>query len=85
VNFHALAAGARFGRSRRPLAEVLRVLDQAHRDVTEEYFVRRDDQIELRRPVIPAMYTTDPLVVMQDCLCYFMENMDPPSGEATTG
>jgi succinylglutamate desuccinylase len=80
VNFHALPAGTRFGRSSRPLTEVLSVLDITHRDVTDEYLVRRDGEIELRRPVIPAMYTTDPLVVRQDCLCYFMEPMELPAG-----
>jgi len=76
VNFHELERGTRFGRSERPLREVLRVLDAAHRDVTSDYFEIRDGDIELRRPVVPAMYTTDPLVVMQDCLCYFMEPME---------
>lgn len=78
VNFHALPAGTAFGCSREPLSEVLRVLDVAHRDVTDEYFERRGDSLELRRRVVPAMYTTDPVVVMQDCLCYFMEPMEVP-------
>jgi len=83
VNFHSLPAGTRFGRSSRPLTEVLRVLDVLHQDVTDLYLVCRDGEIELRRPVIPAMYTTDPLVVMQDCLCYFMEPMDPAAMSGT--
>jgi hypothetical protein len=80
VNFQALPAGSRFGRSSRPLTEVLRVLDVNHQDVTDQYLVRVDGAIELRKPVIPAMYTTDPLVVMQDCLCYFMEAIDDAAG-----
>ncbi len=83
VNFHALPAGSSFGRSSRPLTEVLRVLDVMHQDVTDQYLVHRDGEIELRRPVIPAMYTTDPLVVRQDCLCYFMETMELPAGSGT--
>jgi len=83
VNFHALPAGSRFGRCSRPVNEVLSVLDVLHRDVTDQYFVRRDGEIELRKPVIPAMYTTDPLVVRQDCLCYFMEMMDLPAGSGS--
>lgn len=77
VNFHALPVGARFGRSSRPPAEVLRVLDVMHQDVTDQYLAWQDGEIVLRKPVIPAMYTMDPLVIMQDCLCYFMEAMDP--------
>ncbi len=75
VNFHALPIGTRFGRSERPLAEVLHVLDGDHRDVTDDFFLLRDGDIELRRAVVPAMYTTDAHVVRQDCLCYFMEPM----------
>ena len=83
VNFHALPVGTRFGSSSRPLNEVLSVLDVMHRDVTDQYLVCRGGDIELRKPVIPAMYTTDPLVVRQDCLCYFMETMDLPAGSHT--
>ena len=33
------------------------------------------EAILLKADVVPAMYTTDPYVVRQDCLCYFMERM----------
>lgn len=72
VNFHELPAGTHFGNAHVPLEDVLRVLDAAHRDVTRDYFVQRGSEILLARPVVPAMYTTDPFVVRQDCLCYFM-------------
>lgn len=75
VNFHSLGAGTEFGAATRPVAELLRVLDTAHRDVTEQYFGSQNGRIVLKRPVVPAMYTTDPLVIRQDCLCYFMERM----------
>jgi hypothetical protein len=29
----------------------------------------------LKQAVTPSMYTTDPIVVRQDCLCYFMERL----------
>ena len=35
-----------------------------------------DGELRLRMAVVPAMYTTDPYVVLQDCLCYFMERMN---------
>ncbi len=78
VNFHALAVGTPFGRSTRPVTDVLKVLDAAHRDVTQAYFTQHNTVIALRRDVVPAMYTTDPLVVRQDCLCYFMEPLALP-------
>lgn len=79
VNFHELPAGFKFGSSQRSLADVLRVLDARHRNVTERYFVLDDGAILLRQPIIPAMYTTDPYVVHQDCLCYLMRRLEHAS------
>ena len=31
-----------------------------------------------RRPDLRVTYTVDPLVIRQDCLCYFMESMGLP-------
>ena len=76
VNFHELPAGFRFGSSEQPLEEVLCVLDVNHVNVTQRYFAVEDGAILLKQPVIPAMYTTDPYVVHQDCLCYLMERLD---------
>ncbi|MEZ5558179.1 MAG: M14 family metallopeptidase [Pseudomonadales bacterium] len=75
VNFHELGAGTIFGTSRVPLRDALRVLDVEHRDVTDEFLVLEGEQILLRQAVTPAMYTTDSLVIRQDCLCYFMETL----------
>ncbi len=73
VNFHRLPAGFEFGRAEGELDALLTVLDVEHNDVTREYFDIVDGAVRLTRSVTPAMYTTDPLVVRQDCLCYFME------------
>jgi len=75
VNFHQLAAGTTFGTAAHPLGELLKVLDVEHNDVTGQYFELQHGRIQLRRSVVPAMYTLDPLVIRQDCLCYFMERL----------
>jgi hypothetical protein len=75
VNFHELGRGSQFGTSTLRLEDVLRVLDVQHRDVTNSYFERQGQAIVLRQSVVPAMYTTDPYVIRQDCLCYLMERM----------
>ncbi|MEQ8485754.1 MAG: M14 family metallopeptidase [Pseudomonadales bacterium] len=72
VNFHELPPGTEFAAIRRPLGAVLEVRDALHRNVTDDYFVAVDGRVRLRRAVTPAMFTTDPAVVRQDCLCYFM-------------
>jgi succinylglutamate desuccinylase len=77
VNFHELLPGTEFALSRGPAGPMPLVLDVAHRDVTAMYFANEGGHVRLRRAVIPAMYTTDPAVIRQDCLCYFMVRMDP--------
>lgn len=75
VNFHELIRGSVFGESELGVEQVLEVLDVEHRDVTSSYFEHDGTSILLKENVVPAMYTTDPFVVRQDCLCYFMERM----------
>jgi len=75
VNFHELSRGTVFGASRLAVDRVFRVLDVDHQDVTDRYFEHDGAAILLKENVVPAMYTTDPYVVRQDCLCYFMERM----------
>ncbi len=78
VNFHAVPAHTEFGCSEALLGDVLQVLDPAHRDVTQRYFYQDGARICFREPVVPAMYTTDPEVVRQDCLCYLMTPVARP-------
>lgn len=75
VNFHDVTAGTVFGDAAAAPADVFRVLDGAHVDVTDEFFLHEDGRLLLRQDVVPAMYTTDPDVIRQDCLCYFMERL----------
>ena len=76
VNFHDLPAGTVFATTTLALSSAVQVLDVSHRDVTGDYFDLADGELRLRMAVVPAMYTTDPYVVLQDCLCYFMERMN---------
>jgi succinylglutamate desuccinylase len=76
VNFHALDSGTEFGRIRTPLADAIHVLDPEHNDVSGYFFMVDGESLRLKRPITPAMFTTDEMVVRQDCLCYFMEEFD---------
>jgi len=78
VNFHAVAEGTEFGFTRKPLHQTLQVLDAAHRDVTAQFLEEVHGDVSLCRAVVPAMYTTDRDVIRQDCLCYFMEEIESP-------
>ena len=59
--------------SRAPWKE--RAVLRAGQIVQGDYFAYADGEIRLTRPVVPAMLTTDPLAVRNDCLCYLMERI----------
>lgn len=52
--------------------------NEAGLDVTEKYFSCRDNRIQTKLPVMPAMLTLDRRIIRQDCLCYLMERYPLP-------
>lgn len=80
LNFQELAAGDWLGWSRRQSPLPLTVMDESGRDVTTDFLVQRAGQLEIRRPVIPAMLTQDEAIIRQDCLGYLMERLEVPYG-----
>ncbi len=77
-NFRELPSGT-------PMAEIegseqpLMVLDENDHDIADTYLEVRDGLLLTRRPIMPAMLTTDAQVIRQDCLCYFMERLPTPA------
>ncbi|MDE0036692.1 MAG: succinylglutamate desuccinylase/aspartoacylase family protein [Gammaproteobacteria bacterium] len=71
-NFRRAPAGTGLTR-RGPL--VARSADGA--DISDEYFTVVDGMAVLTRPAILAMYTRDLESARRDCLCYFLEPLDP--------
>ena len=45
-------------------------------DVTNEFLEYKGDEVLLARDVIMSMYTEDPRIALQDCVCYFLEPWD---------
>lgn len=75
LNFRDMKPGAALGH-RTPGCEArLLVLPGGQAPLQGEYFDYSDGEIRLVRPVVPAMLTTDPLAVKNDCLCYLMERI----------
>lgn len=72
-NFRELKPGTVLGETAHPMP--LRMIDEAGRDVAEDYFEATDGKLQLRRHVVPAMLTAEPHIVRQDCLCYLMERL----------
>lgn len=50
------------------------VLDNNNEDVTQEYLAFDNQQVSLKKEVVPSMLTTDGEIALKDCLGYFMES-----------
>ncbi|AOL23926.1 Succinylglutamate desuccinylase / Aspartoacylase family protein [Erythrobacter litoralis] len=74
LNFLPIRAGQVLGRARQPMP--LTMIDEAGRDVADEFFAVEDGELRLARAVTPAMLTGDPRIVRQDCLGYLMERLE---------
>ncbi|MBA1148467.1 succinylglutamate desuccinylase/aspartoacylase family protein [Ectothiorhodospiraceae bacterium WFHF3C12] len=79
MNFTELPAGTAIGEIGAGGADMLpvSVVDNDDNPVAEDYFEVEDGVLRTRRKVVPAMFTRDERVIRQDCLCYFMEAIDP--------
>lgn len=43
-------------------------------DITEELIINNNGAISLKKPLMPAMITLDKKIIIQDCLCYLLED-----------
>ncbi len=53
----------------------LKVLDEHDTDLTAEFLRLSEGEVLTTRPVIPSMITQNKQNILQDCLCYFMNEM----------
>jgi Succinylglutamate desuccinylase / Aspartoacylase family len=77
MNFRDLALGTVLGEVSRSVSRPLEVWGEDDSDLTAEFLRRDDTLVRLQRTVTPSMLTLDQRAVRQDCLCYFMERLDP--------
>ncbi|MFQ5444055.1 MAG: M14 family metallopeptidase [Nitrospinales bacterium] len=48
-------------------------LDETGKDVGDNFFLYKEDEIRLKRSAVPSLFTTDEKIVHQDCLGYLMQ------------
>lgn len=77
MNFRDLASGTVLAEVSPSLAKALDVRGEDDRDLAELLLERDGATLRLKRGVTPSMLTLDERAVRQDCLCYFMERLDP--------
>ncbi len=71
-NFKTLAKGTEIARVKPGGGRLVAHDDHMH-DVTNDYLEYNGDEVVLARNVIMSMYTEDPRIALQDCVCYFLE------------
>ena len=54
----------------------VRVTTASGVDETPCFFNFEQDRVHLRREVVLSMFTPDPVLAMQDCVCYFLGKLD---------
>ncbi|MEA3455511.1 MAG: M14 family metallopeptidase [Campylobacterota bacterium] len=77
-NFSELPAGTVFAHVKPACRAHFLAQDDEGAERTDNYFVIEDEQIKLRKPMMPSMITLDEHVIRQDCFCYLMERIALP-------
>jgi succinylglutamate desuccinylase len=72
-NFEELQPGSVLGKTSHAMP--LEMIDEDGHEVAEDYFQTDGGKLKLRRQAVPAMFTVDPIIVRQDCLCYLMKRL----------
>ncbi len=78
LNFNEMPAGTVFGHVKAGSNACVSVTGAGRRDLSERYFALDEDRLVTAVPLMPALISTDPLIVRQDCLCYLMERIRVP-------
>ncbi len=77
LNFQLLPEGAHIATVNMDSEIPLKVTGEDGADIRDQYFTLCDGQLSLKRAVMPSMLTIDPVAIAQDCLCYFMDRVEP--------
>ncbi|MDH5484591.1 MAG: M14 family metallopeptidase [Gammaproteobacteria bacterium] len=80
-NFCELEPGKAFAYIEPESTAYLLVYDDHEREVGRDYFEYKDNEIVLRKPVMPSMLTVNTTAIRQDCLCYLMEKIKLPEDD----
>ena len=83
MNFREMPPGTHLGSVPEEPALLLRARSHDGQDLSQHCFMLEDGQILTRRPLMPAMLTTDEFVVRNDCLCYLMERVSVEPARAS--
>ncbi|RTZ59562.1 MAG: peptidase M14 [Gammaproteobacteria bacterium] len=72
LNFRELDRDVCIARIHPQSQACLTVTDEQGKDVSNDWFQKRDDHVCTVGPIMPAMLTRNVKIIHQDCLCYLM-------------
>ncbi len=75
MNFTELSVGSIIGKSQNSSRLPVIARNDEGEEVTDSFFKLLNNDLVIRKPVMPAMLTLDERVIEQDCFCYLMERM----------
>ncbi|MCF6207373.1 MAG: M14 family metallopeptidase, partial [Sulfurovum sp.] len=75
-NFSMLEAGTPFARVKEGSGARFAAYDDHDVDRFDAFFMIEENEIRLKKPLMPSMITLDERVIRQDCFCYLMERID---------
>jgi succinylglutamate desuccinylase len=75
MNFTELSPGTIMGKSRDSSQLPVTVHNDEGKEIASHFFKLKDNNLMIKRPLMPAMLTLDERVISQDCFCYLMERM----------
>lgn len=73
MNFKEITTGTQIGKIKDESSFHLEAWDNDGLNIGEELFEYNNNEIRIKKPVMPAMLTLNEKVIRQDCLCYLME------------
>ena len=74
-NFREVEQGSLFALTHPDKSVFLKVYNENGEDSSSTYFDFSNNEIRLRKTLMPSMITLNETVIRQDCLCYLMEKM----------
>jgi hypothetical protein len=76
-NFTRLEKGEVFAHTRIDKPLIARAEDGT--DITDDVLMNENGALSLKKPLMPAMITLDKRIILQDCLCYLLEDYEKSS------
>jgi len=74
-NFREVEANSPFALTHPDKDVVLNVFNEKGEEVFEDFFSANNNEIRIRKSLMPSMITLDERIIKQDCLCYLMERI----------